>query len=200
LENKYGYIIEQLEGWIDKKRLKHSIGVSRTAAKLAAIYGADVEKAELAGLLHDCAKCLSYEEMQKLCMKFNLSLDPLTMEDRALMHGPLGSVIAREYFGIEDKIILEAIFYHTIGKKGMNLFEKILYLADYIEPGRRFAGIDEIRRLAFTDLNRGLLKGLELTIRRVLDSGKKLHIGTVETRNELLAEITGLKGGKANLK
>jgi len=196
LEHKNSQIAEELKGWIDKKRMRHSIGVSRAAARLAVFYGVDAEKAELAGLLHDCAKCLSHEEMLRLCEEFGISLDPLSMGDRALLHGPLGSAIARKYFGIEDKIILDAIYCHTTGKKGMNLFEKVLCLADYIEPGRRFPGVEEIRSLAYSDLNRALLKGFELTIRHVLDTGNKLHIGTVEARNELIEEISETRKGK----
>ncbi len=182
-------IIGWLSQWVDKKRLEHSLGVSRTAALLALHYGVDVDKARIAGLVHDCAKCLSYEEMATRLKEYGMMLDPISMGDRALIHGHLGAEMVRRMLGIEDPEILNAIACHTTGKKRMALLDKILCLADYIEPGRQYAGIGTIRQLAYKDIDRALLKGMEFTIRHVLDSGSPLHPGTVEARNELLAAI-----------
>ena len=184
-------IIDKLATLIDKKRIKHSIGVSNSAAELAEHYGVDISKARLAGMLHDCAKCLSYEDMLTRCNKYELKLDNISIKYKALIHGPLGALIASDIFHINDCEILDAIACHTTGKKGMTLFDKVICLADYIEPDRQFLGIDEIREYAFKDINKALLKALELSLRHVLDRGKLLHMGTVEARNELLMEIDG---------
>lgn len=195
-------IISKLKKLIDGKRLKHSIGVSRCAAELAARYGIDAEKAEIAGLVHDCAKNLPYDEMIKLCSRYGFEPDNISKTNKALIHAPLGAYMANDIFGISDREIIDAIACHTTGKTGMTTFEKILCLADYIEPERQYPGVDEIRALAVTDINRALLKALELSIRNVMERGKLLHPMTVDARNYLLTEIesTNKTETKASLK
>ncbi|HHY82644.1 MAG TPA: HD domain-containing protein [Clostridiales bacterium] len=185
----YDSIVNELSKWIDDKRLKHSYGVSECAAKLAEHYGADADKARLAGLIHDCAKNLPDQEALRLCKKYHFQPDAISCMNKALLHAPLGALLAQEIFGIHDREILDAIACHTTGKKGMSLFEKIICLADYIEEGRRYEGVDNIRSLAFKDINKALLTAFELSIRNVLDRGKLLHPMTVESRNAILLEI-----------
>jgi predicted HD superfamily hydrolase involved in NAD metabolism len=182
-------IIEELGKRINERRLKHSIGVSRCAKRLALHYNQNAEKAELAGLVHDCAKGLSYEDSIYLAKKFGYEPDEIERINYGLLHAPVGAILAQEMFGIRDKEILDAIACHTTGKKGMSIFEKIIFLADYIEEGRSFQGVEEIRSLAFTDLNQALLRALEQSIRRILDRNKLLHPMTVDARNALLLEI-----------
>jgi len=174
---------------IDESRLEHSVNVSVCARDLALKYGADTGKAELTGLIHDCAKCLTYDKMLELCKKYDLKTDEISKTSRALLHGPLGACLARDLFGIDDDEILSAIACHTTGKKGMNLLDKVVCLADYIEPLRRFDGVEEIRQLAFTDIDLALLKALEISIVHVINSGLLLHPATVEARNELLSLV-----------
>lgn len=182
-------VIKRLSTLIDEKRLSHSIGVSRCAAKLAEQYGADAEKAELAGLVHDCAKCLPYEESIRLCRKYGFEPDSITKANKALLHAPLGALLAEESFQIKDREILNAVACHTTGKQGMTLLEKVICLADYIEDSRQYSGVEDIRAFAWVDINRALLTALELSIRNVMDRGKLLHPITVEARNWLLKEI-----------
>jgi len=182
-------IIETLKDWIDESRLKHSINVSKCAAKLADHYGADVEKAELAGLVHDCAKNLPVKKAVELGKKYGYEPDLITLMNPILIHAPLGACLARELFDIHDSEILDAIVWHTTGRKNMSLLEKIICLADFIEEGRKYKGVEEIRKLAFSDINRALLTGFDLTIKYILDSGKLLHPMTVEARNSILMEI-----------
>lgn len=186
---EYSSIVGKLRDWIDERRLSHSINVSRCAAKLARHYGADVEKAELAGLVHDCAKNLPTDKAFELAKKYNYEPDTVTRMNPVLLHAPLGSFLVQELFDIQDTEILNAIAWHTTGRKNMTLLEKIICLADFIEEGRQYRGVDKIRELAFLDINRALLMGMELTIKYVLEKGVLLHPKTVEARNALLMEI-----------
>jgi len=196
----YDSIIRELGKWIDEKRLKHSIGVSECAVRLAAHYGADVEKARLAGLIHDCAKSLPAEEAERLCRKYHFQPDVITCKNKALLHAPLGALMAQDVFGITDKEILDAIACHTTGKAGMSLFDKIICLADYIEEGREYEGVEKIRSLAYEDINKALLTAFDLSIRNVLERGRLLHPMTIESRNALLLEADGSSEHKASLK
>jgi predicted HD superfamily hydrolase involved in NAD metabolism len=182
-------IIERLSKMIDKNRLKHSLGVSRSAAELAERYGFDKEKAELAGLLHDCAKCLSYDDSIRLCKKYGYEPDSISKSNKALLHAPLGAFIAEDIFEIKDREVLGAIACHTTGKMGMTLLDKIICLADYIEEGRQYPGVAKVRSYAFRDINKALLTALELSIMHVIKRGWLLHPMTIEARNYLLMEI-----------
>ncbi|HHT65074.1 MAG: bis(5'-nucleosyl)-tetraphosphatase (symmetrical) YqeK [Caldicoprobacterales bacterium] len=184
-----GGIVEKLKEWLGEKRLNHSLGVSRCAAELARHYGADVEKAELAGLIHDCAKDLSFKKALELGKKYGFEPDTISRMNPALLHAPLGAYLARDVFGVQDDEILQAIACHTTGKENMTLLDKIICLADFIEESRSYPGVEKIKALAFVDINRALLTGLELSIQAVLQSGRLLHPMTVEARNALLLEI-----------
>ena len=195
-------IIGKLGTLVDSKRLKHSLGVSRCAVELAGRYGADRKKAELAGLVHDCAKCLTCGESIRLCEKHGFEPDSISKANRALLHAPLGAFLAEDVFGIQDREILDAIACHTTGKKGMTVFEKVICLADYIEESRQYPGVEDIRAYAFHDIDRALLTALELSIRNVMDRGKLLHPMTVEARNDLLlaVEDSGKAEARTSLK
>lgn len=182
-------IIERLRDLIDERRLNHSINVSRYAAKLAKHYGGDIEKAELAGLVHDCAKNLSLDQALKLGKKYNFEPDTITRINPVLLHAPIGAFLAKELFDIQDTEILDAITWHTTGRENMSLLDKIICLADLIEEGRSYKGVEKIRELAFIDINRALLLGMEMSIKYVLEKGILLHPKTIEARNALLLEI-----------
>ena len=141
----------------DPKRFTHTLGVEYTAAALAMRYGEDVERAQIAGLLHDCAKLLSAGE------KYHLPATEVEKRNPYLLHARVGSYLAKKEYKIEDPEILSAILYHTTGRPGMTLLEKIIFTADYIEPGRKQApNLTQIRHLAFTDLDAAVTKILEL--------------------------------------
>lgn len=164
---------KEIEKVQDAKRFEHTLGVEYTAASLAMRYGASVKSAQTAGLLHDCAKCLTGEELLSVCRKNRIPVSKLEESNPFLLHAKAGAYLAREQYGVEDQDILQAIHNHTTGRPGMSLLEKIVFIADYIEPGRNHApNLEEIRRLAFTDLDGALLKILEDTL-EYLDGGNR---------------------------
>lgn len=153
---------------LDAKRYAHTVGVAYTAASLAMRYDADIEKAYLAGLLHDCAKCIETDEKLALCKKYKVKLTQFEIDNPFLIHAKLGSCLAEKKYGIEDPEVLSAIRYHTTGKPDMSLLEKIVFSADYIEPGRKLIpGLEEIRKTIFIDFDRAVCLILEGTMRHL---------------------------------
>lgn len=175
-------LIRTLEQELGYKRFIHTMYVAGTASSLAMCYGADLEKAETAGLLHDCAKCLDLHRMQRLCEKAGLTLSPFEKESGALLHSKAGSVLAKEKYGITDPDLLNAIRYHTTGRPGMSLLEKIIFVADYIEPGRfTAANLSQIRKMAFEDIDEALLKILYDTLVYLHTTGNPVDPMTQKT-------------------
>ena len=149
----------------DKKRFEHTLGVTYTAACLAMCYDVDTERAEIAGLLHDCAKCLSNEKKVALCKMQSIEINMTEAKNPFLLHAKAGAYLAQHKYGIGDEDILNAVRYHTTGRPGMSTLEKIIFIADYIEPGRdHSARLPELRRLAFVDLDRALAEILKDTL------------------------------------
>lgn len=147
---------------LDKERYEHTLGVMYTAASMAMCHGADVEQALLAGLLHDCAKCIPGENKVKMCEKYHLNVSEVERENPSLLHAKLGAFLAAKKYHIEDKEIINAIASHTTGHPHMTLLEKIIYIADYIEPGRpELANMEEVRHLAFQNIDECLYRILE---------------------------------------
>lgn len=179
-------IINYLKSNLKEDRFKHSLSVRDTAEKLATIYGADIEKAKIAGLVHDCAKNMSNEDLIKIAKDNGVIIDEVFYNSPQLMHGLVGSIIAKQLMGIEDKEILDAIKYHTTGKKNMTLLEKVIYIADYIEPTRKFPGVCSLRQQAYTNLDKAVLLSFNDSIKFIIDSGKLIHNLTIEARNYLL--------------
>lgn len=156
---------KKLQKKLDSDRYEHTIGVAYTAAALAMRYGADIEKAQIAGILHDNAKCISREKAMQLSEKYNIALTEAELINPALLHSKIGAYLAMHKYQISDKEIIRAILYHTTGRPNMTLLEKIVYIADYIEPKRHKAqNLAEIRRLAFIDIDKALLKILSDTL------------------------------------
>ncbi|MBQ9927767.1 MAG: bis(5'-nucleosyl)-tetraphosphatase (symmetrical) YqeK [Lachnospiraceae bacterium] len=154
-----------MEKNLDHKRFEHTLGVAYTAAALAMRYEVDILKAQTAGLLHDCAKCLSDEKRLSICEKHNIQMNEIEHNNPFLLHAKVGSYIAMKKFQIHDKDVINAILNHTTGRPGMSSLEKIIYIADYIEPGRKQApNLAEIRKLAFQDLDLALVKILSDTL------------------------------------
>ena len=170
--------------YLKHKRIPHVLGTEQEAIRLAQRYGADVEKARVAALLHDCTKKLSMEEQLALCEKYGIQLDELEQKALKLLHSKTGAAIAKDVFGVDEEIY-SAIWYHTTGHANMTRLEKIIYLADYIEPSRDFPGVDELRSVCYEDLDRGLLKGLEMTIEELTALGNPVLHATIEARDAL---------------
>lgn len=145
---------KRVESHLDKERYEHTLGVMYTTGAMAMRYHVDLEKALIAGLLHDCAKGLSSDKKLKLCEKYQLTVSESERKNPGLLHAKLGAYIAKTKYGIDDMEIVDAIAYHTTGRPEMTLLDKIVYIADYIEPNRNEApNLDEVRALAFQDID-----------------------------------------------
>ena len=171
----------------DRKRVPHVLGCSETAERLARKYGADETDAKRAGILHDVTKALNAQEQLKLCDQYAIILDNFERLNPKLLHARTGSVIAEMVFG-ENRAVYEAIRWHTTGKADMSLLEKIVYLADYMEPNRAFDGIDELRRLTEENLDDAMMFGLKMTMeqlranRREIDKNSSAALRWLEER------------------
>ena len=161
------------------KRIAHVRGTEAEAVRLALRWGADAEKARRAAILHDCTKYYSLEEHLALCRRYGLPLDSLERTAEKLLHAKTGALLARHMFGQDDEIYC-AIFYHTTGRAGMSLLEKVLYMADYIEPNRDFPEVEALRGLAYTDLDRAVAMGALLSIREMEEMGRSVHRNTLD--------------------
>ncbi len=166
------------------KRVPHVIGVEEEAAKLALRWGADPVLARRAGVLHDCTKYLELPEQLELCQTYGVELDELERQAVKLLHAKTGACIARAVFG-EPDAVYQAIFWHTTAKADMTTLEKILYVADYMEPNRDFEGVERLRKLAYEDLDKALLLGVEMTIREMEEKKRVIHPKTIQARDYL---------------
>lgn len=187
-------IKKELRNKLPHKRYVHSLNVSNTAVKLSEIHNVSKEKAEIAGLLHDYAKYLSKEEACQYIKEFKIEVDEVINLQKELAHGLIGAELVKCKFKIIDLDILNSIRYHTTGRKKMTDLEKIIYLSDYIEPNRKFPGIEEIRVMALTDLNKATLMALDNTIKYIIIKGLLLHNNSVLARNSLVLEINASQG------
>lgn len=153
-QNELHELRKKLKKKLDKERYEHTKGVMYTAGCLAMAHEASVEHAMLAGLLHDCAKCIPNEEQIRLCKKNDIHISSVEYESPYLLHAKLGAYLAETEYGVIDPQILHAIRVHTTGEPDMSVLDKIIYIADYIEPGRNKApNLEKVRKLAFQDLN-----------------------------------------------
>jgi len=183
-------LMDEVRRQMPEKRWQHTVGVIDAAVALARRFGADPSKAELAAILHDLAKYWPVEEQVRVLRQASLppgfTADDLLAYDAALLHAPVAAHVAETVYGVTDPEVLDAIRWHTTGRERMTLLDKVVCLADYIEPGRAFPGVERIRRLAETDLDGALVAGFDSTITFLLQQGKKLFPLTVLARNGLL--------------
>lgn len=159
------------------KRILHVQGTEREAVKLAQRWGENVGHARRAAILHDCTKYYTEQEHFALCEQYGVELDELERQSEKLLHAKTGAALACHIFG-EPIEVQAAIYYHTTGKGGMTLLEKILYLADYMEPNRDFPGVERLRELAYTDLDAAVALGCEMSIAEMKEKGRKVHPNT----------------------
>ena len=176
-----------------QKRVPHVMGVEEEAVKLARYWGADETLARRAGILHDCTKYWTLEENKELCAKYGVELDELENKAVKLLHSKTGACMAKYVFG-EPEEVYQAIFWHTTAKADMTLLDKILYMADYIEPNRDFDGVERLRALSYQDLDKALLLGVESTIQEMEERGLPIHSNTLQARDWLRAHGVTTEG------
>lgn len=181
-------IKKYLKKHLTKERYHHTVGVAYTAMSMAMKYNPQPDnnefmiKAEIAGLLHDCAKCMDNDKKIRICNKNQISYSKIEAENPYLLHGKVGAYIARKKFDILDEDILNAITWHTTGRPDMSLLEKIIFVADYIEPSRRpIPELNLIRQLAFTDIDQAVIKILENTLKYLNEKGNPIDDMTQKT-------------------
>ncbi|WYP27900.1 bis(5'-nucleosyl)-tetraphosphatase (symmetrical) YqeK [Alkalihalobacillus sp. FSL W8-0930] len=182
--------LELVKPHLTESRYIHTIGVMETAVVLARRFGADAKKAETAAIFHDYAKYRDKKEMTTL-VKEKLECTDILDYSEELLHAPCGAYFVEHEIGITDKGILEAIASHTTGHANMSLLEKVIFLADYIEPNRKFPGVEEVRELSKTSLDLAILQMLENTITFLVSKRQTLYPLTLETYNEFVRHIEG---------
>jgi predicted HD superfamily hydrolase involved in NAD metabolism len=177
----------RLRAAIPRSRYEHSRRVEEESRRLAVKFGADPDVCALAGLLHDCARDLPADELAAIWSRLDpgQTAEPVVLNS-ALLHGPVGAVIACEAYGVCDPRVLRAIQRHTLGAPDMAVEDKVVCLADYVESGRRFPGVESIRSLARCDLDSALICALDGTIKHLVDAGALIDVNVILTRNALL--------------
>lgn len=175
-------IRKKVEKSQDKSRFEHTLGVAYTAAMLARLYAIDEEDALVAGYLHDCAKCMDHEKKLKICADNKIPITEIEWRNPFLLHAKVGSYLAKKEYDIHNQDILNAITYHTTGRPEMTMLEKIIFISDYIEPGRTHAAnLSEVRKLAFSDIDQALLKILGDSLAYLHTTGKEIDNMTQKT-------------------
>lgn len=182
------WFYDKLKSDIGVKRFEHSLRVMEESKKLALRHGCPIEKASLAGLLHDCGKLQGNINLLKLADDFDIILDGVMRNNPELIHCAIGPAIAEREYNVKDKDVLNAIRYHTTGRENMTLLEKIIYIADLIEPGRDFDGVEDLRKLAYDDIDKCMLLALDNTIKYVIQKQMLIHLDSIRARNYLLIQ------------
>ncbi|MCG1022302.1 bis(5'-nucleosyl)-tetraphosphatase (symmetrical) YqeK [Sutcliffiella horikoshii] len=173
---------------LTERRYVHTIGVMETAIKLAEIYKVDAEKAELAAIFHDYAKFRDKEEMRQIIINQKMPHDLLQHHDE-LWHAPVGAYLVEKEAGITDPEVLEAIRCHTSGKINMSPLDKVLYVADYIEPGRDFPGVEQVRESAMTSLDIAVIQAMKNTITFLLKRNQPVYPDTFHAYNDMTMKV-----------
>ncbi|PLR93793.1 bis(5'-nucleosyl)-tetraphosphatase (symmetrical) YqeK [Bacillus sp. T33-2] len=172
---------------LTEHRYEHTLGVLETALELARKYGADQKKAETAAIFHDYAKFRPKDEMRQIIIDEKMPPE-LLLYNSELWHAPVGAFLAQKEAGIDDPEILDAIRFHTSGRPKMALLEKIIYVADYIEPGRHFPGVEEVREMARSTLDQALIQAIKNTVRFLMAKNQPVFPETFNTYNWLVSK------------
>ena len=173
---------------LSAKRWRHCQAVGETAATLAEQYRTDPSRALIAGILHDYAREIAPDELVRLALQYGIPVDEIEAEEPVLLHGPVGAAIAKERFDVVDEEILQSISLHITGAPGMPLLAKLVFLADFIEPGREHLAVAKARELAGIDLAGAMLFAYDAVMRHAAAGGYHLHPRTVAAYEELIAE------------
>lgn len=179
-------IKNSLNEWLDDEKIIHSLNVANTAVELALHHNVDQNDAYLAGLIHDVARNKNSSELLRIAKENNLIQHPLEEKIPVVLHAPVGAYIAKEYLNIRNKLVLNAVKKHTSAAPVMTILDKIIYIADVVEPGRFIKGAEEIKRIAKYNLEEAFLKTLEGTINYLIKQEFLIHPFTVDARNELI--------------
>lgn len=181
-KERFRELHKELKRVLSKSRYEHVIGVEYTAAALAMRYGENMVHARLAGLMHDCARCLTDEELLEECRKYGIEVLETEKERPYLLHGKVGAYYCKKKYEIDQEGILSAIEWHTTGREAMSILEKIIFVADYIEPGRDKApNLEEIRKLSYIDIDEAIYRIAEDTLLYLKQNGKEK---TIDPRTE----------------
>lgn len=180
---------ELLKQRLTPKRYTHTISVAQTAAKLAGKYKVNITKAHIAGLLHDYARDLSNEELLSIAMENDLVSNHAEVLHPQILHGAVGAFLLKRDGIIDDEEILQAIRYHTTGHPDMDRLGQIIYIADYIEPGRDFPGVEKMRQVTYQNLEYGIMSGLDHTLMYLIHSAAYIHPLSIETRNRFIEKL-----------
>ena len=195
-----------MSGWTDEKiitlirsklstdRFNHSLNVADSAKELALSYGADADKAYTAGLLHDVMKNASEEEQLGVLSEAGIELMPVERENKKLWHAIAGAAYVKFVMGIDDRDIIRAVRYHTTGRSGMSLLERIVYLADYISADRNYNGVEDMRRLCKSDSDEAILYALTFGILDLVSKGRVIHPDSIDLYNEVIIKKQGGNG------
>ena len=195
-----------MSGWTDEKiitlirsklnadRFNHSLNVADSAKELALRYGADADKAYTAGLLHDVMKNASPEEQLGVLSEAGIELMPVERENKKLWHAMAGAAYVKFVMGIDDRDIIRAVRYHTTGRAGMSLLERIVYLADYISADRNYNGVEDMRRLCQADSDEAILYALTFGIPDLVSKGRVIHPDSIDLYNEVIIKKQGGNG------
>jgi predicted HD superfamily hydrolase involved in NAD metabolism len=178
---------ERVRASLSPARYEHTVGVVETAEKLAERFGVDVQRARTAAWLHDIAREWSTEQLLQVAEQVEIPSGFASIP--AVLHGPISAFLASEWFGVDDEDVKNAIRYHTTGRVGMSDLEKVIILADAIEPGRRYPGVDRIRELALRDLNVALAHSFDSTLLYLIKTHQPIFPLTVMARNELWEQV-----------
>lgn len=174
-----------IKPFLSEKRYYHSVCVSKAATELAKKYGSDPLKAQTAGILHDIMKDTPPEQQLEKMKHYGIKLTEVELAAPKLWHAMLGTEYLRNELHIEDTEILNAVRYHTTGRRNMTLLERVLFMADFISADRDYPGVEELRKAAQKDMNTALLEGLSYTISDLANSGKPIHPDTLEAYNQM---------------
>lgn len=195
-----------MSGWTDEKiitlirsklnadRFNHSLNVADSAKELALRYGADADKAYTAGLLHDVMKNASPEEQLGVLSEAGIELMPVERENKKLWHAMAGAAYVKFVMGIDDRDIIRAVRYHTTGRAGMSLLERVVYLADYISADRNYNGVEDMRRLCKSDSDEAILYALTFGIPDLVSKGRVIHPDSIDLYNEVIIKKQGGNG------
>lgn len=195
-----------MSGWTDEKiitlirsklnadRFNHSLNVADSAKELALRYGADADKAYTAGLLHDVMKNASPEEQLGVLSEAGIELMPVERENKKLWHAMAGAAYVKFVMGIDDRDIIRAVRYHTTGRAGMSLLERVVYLADYISADRNYNGVEDMRRLCQADSDEAIIYALTFGIPDLVSKGRVIHPDSIDLYNEVIIKKQGGNG------
>lgn len=168
---------------ISTERIEHSLRVAELSIELAKLHNIEQSKAYSAGLLHDIAKDITYEKSIQISRTYNFSLTESELLNKKLLHAPIGSLIVKHELGITDDEIINAIRCHTTGRANMSLLEKIIYISDIAEPGRKYPESQEIKELSFKDINQAMLLAVKFSLKKLMESDRNIDPKSIECYN-----------------